>query len=260
MRQKIDIADVETATKIRAKYLRALENEEFGLLPGPTFVKTFLRSYAEYLGLDGQLLVEEYRVQHEPRGEEFAPIRPSRGRSPSPRDRRDRRPRRGPPGPGVAIGAVVVVLLVLLFALGSIGGNDNKGGDQKTADKTPTKTTTAKTAAEKSKEARLAKQRERRRKQRAAARTRVKLKITPVLPIYVCVVDKAGTTVFVGTLSQPQTFSRKRQLKVNFGRTDVGVTVNGKKLQIPPGSNPVGYDLRAGKSPQPLPVGQRPTC
>ena len=69
MRQKIDIADVEAATKIRAKYLRALENEEFGLLPGPTFVKTFLRTYADYLGLDAQLLVEEYRVQHEPRGD-----------------------------------------------------------------------------------------------------------------------------------------------------------------------------------------------
>src|SRR5215216_6825750 len=74
MRQKIDIADVEAATKIRAKYLRALENEEFGLLPGPTFTKTFLRTYADYLGLDAQLLVEEYRVEHEPRGEEVAPI------------------------------------------------------------------------------------------------------------------------------------------------------------------------------------------
>src|SRR3712207_2250711 len=67
MRQKIDIADVETATKIRAKYLRALENEEFGLLPGNTFVKTFLRTYAEYLGLDPQLLLEEYRAGYEPR-------------------------------------------------------------------------------------------------------------------------------------------------------------------------------------------------
>ena len=35
MRQKLDIADVEERTKIRAKYLRALENEEWGLLPGP---------------------------------------------------------------------------------------------------------------------------------------------------------------------------------------------------------------------------------
>src|SRR3954467_5385958 len=69
MRQQIDIADVETATKIRAKYLRALENEEFGLLPGNTFVKTFLRTYAEYLGLDPQLLLEEYRAGYEPRSE-----------------------------------------------------------------------------------------------------------------------------------------------------------------------------------------------
>jgi cytoskeleton protein RodZ len=59
MRQRLDIADVEDRTKIRAKYLRALENEEFGMLPGPTFVKTFLRTYAEMLGLDPHVLVEE---------------------------------------------------------------------------------------------------------------------------------------------------------------------------------------------------------
>ena len=63
MRQHLDIADVEGRTKIRAKYLRALENEEFGMLPGPTFVKTFLRTYAEALGLDPQVLVEEYRAR-----------------------------------------------------------------------------------------------------------------------------------------------------------------------------------------------------
>ena len=58
MALKVDVHEVEEATKIRAKYLRALENEEFGLLPGPTFVKTFLRTYAELLGLDPHLLVE----------------------------------------------------------------------------------------------------------------------------------------------------------------------------------------------------------
>src|SRR4051794_14085732 len=101
MRQKIDIADVETATKIRAKYLRALENEEFGLLPGNTFVKTFLRTYAEYLGLDPQLLLEEYRAGYEPRGEELQPYsvaarRRQRDQRRQPRARRTS----GPPGPG----------------------------------------------------------------------------------------------------------------------------------------------------------------
>jgi len=44
MRARIDVSEIEATTKIRAKYLRALENEEWGLLPGPTFVKSFLRT------------------------------------------------------------------------------------------------------------------------------------------------------------------------------------------------------------------------
>ena len=79
MRQHLDIADVEARTKIRAKYLRALENEEFGMLPGPTFVKTFLRTYAEALGLDPQVLVEEYRATYESRDEveQLQPLGPT---------------------------------------------------------------------------------------------------------------------------------------------------------------------------------------
>ncbi len=63
MRARIDVSEIEAKTKIRAKYLRALENEEWGLLPGPTFVKSFLRTYAQALGLDGKALVEEYRLR-----------------------------------------------------------------------------------------------------------------------------------------------------------------------------------------------------
>src|ERR671917_1904579 len=75
MRQRIDITEVEAATKIRAKYLRALENEEWDLLPGPTFVKTFLRTYADYLGLDARNLVEEYRARYErPAAQELTPF------------------------------------------------------------------------------------------------------------------------------------------------------------------------------------------
>src|SRR5947207_7575545 len=65
MRARIDVSEIEAQTKIRAKYLRALENEEWGLLPGSTFVKSFLRTYAQALGLDGKALVEEYRLHHE---------------------------------------------------------------------------------------------------------------------------------------------------------------------------------------------------
>jgi hypothetical protein len=60
VRQQLDWPQIELATKIRAKYLRALEDEQFGILPAQPYVKGFLRTYAEYLGLDGQLYVDEY--------------------------------------------------------------------------------------------------------------------------------------------------------------------------------------------------------
>jgi hypothetical protein len=59
-RRRIDISQAEQVTKIRGKYLHALEEEKFDLLPSQTYVKGFLRAYAEYLGLDGQLYVDEY--------------------------------------------------------------------------------------------------------------------------------------------------------------------------------------------------------
>jgi hypothetical protein len=60
VRQGLDYPQVELATKIRAKYIRALEEEEFDVLPSGTYIKGFLRSYADFLGLDGQLYVDEY--------------------------------------------------------------------------------------------------------------------------------------------------------------------------------------------------------
>jgi hypothetical protein len=64
VRQGVDLLEAERTTKIRSKYLRALEDERFELLPAQTYVKGFLRSYAEYLGLDGQLYVDEYNSRY----------------------------------------------------------------------------------------------------------------------------------------------------------------------------------------------------
>lgn len=59
-RQGLEFSQAELATKIRAKYLRALEEEHFDVLPAETYVKGFLHAYADFLGLDGQLYVDEY--------------------------------------------------------------------------------------------------------------------------------------------------------------------------------------------------------
>jgi hypothetical protein len=63
-RRGLDFPELEQGTKIRAKYLRALEDEAFETLPSATYVKGFLRTYADYLGLDGQLYVDEYNVRY----------------------------------------------------------------------------------------------------------------------------------------------------------------------------------------------------
>jgi cytoskeleton protein RodZ len=63
-RQHLELTDIELATKIRARYLRALEEESFESLPAQTYVKGFLRTYADYLGLDGQLYVDEYNSRY----------------------------------------------------------------------------------------------------------------------------------------------------------------------------------------------------
>jgi cytoskeleton protein RodZ len=87
LRQSLDFPQVELGTKIRGKYLRALEEEQFDVLPAQTYVKGFLRTYAEYLGLDGQLYVDEYNSRYVVDQEE--PLRPRR--SPSPRTQHQRR-------------------------------------------------------------------------------------------------------------------------------------------------------------------------
>jgi hypothetical protein len=64
VRQGLDYTEIELATKVRAKYLQALEDERFELLPAQPYVKGFLRTYAEFLGLDGQLYVDEYNSRY----------------------------------------------------------------------------------------------------------------------------------------------------------------------------------------------------
>ena len=74
VRQNLDFPELEERTKIRPKYLRALEDERFDLLPAPTYVRGFLRSYAEALGLDPQPFVDEYSSRFTS-GEEDLPLR-----------------------------------------------------------------------------------------------------------------------------------------------------------------------------------------
>ena len=239
MRQHLDIADVEAKTKIRAKYLRALENEEFGMLPGPTFVKTFLRTYAEALGLDPQALVEEYRATYEPR-EELEQLQPL-GPTAVGRDRR----RVGPPrGPWVGIAAAILAIVAALALIGLIsgGGDDNNsssGGQTETQATKP-------------------KQKQKPKQKTTPPASTITLKIVPANQVYVCLDKGAGTPiVFEGILDSARTFKAGKLLRVNLGKTDVQVTKNGKPVAIQPGPEPVGFTFTPTTT-KPLALGDRP--
>jgi len=83
LKRNLTPADVQKAIRIRDRYLQALEEERWELLPGDAYVKGFLRTYADYLGLDGSLYVEEYnsRFAH-PDEPQLVPVRFARSNGP----------------------------------------------------------------------------------------------------------------------------------------------------------------------------------
>ena len=62
-RKGVDLARAERDTKIRAKFLEALESSDFKALPGAVYTKGFLRNYALYLGLDPELVVARWKAE-----------------------------------------------------------------------------------------------------------------------------------------------------------------------------------------------------
>ena len=243
LRNRVDITEVEAGTKIRAKYLRALENEEWDLLPGPTFVKTFLRSYADYLGLDSRLLVEEYKQRFErPSTMELTPFSPRSG------GRRNERRRRSLLGPALAVLFGIVALLGALYALGTWGGEDNGGNAENTIDR-PAATPTPTPA--------------RKRKRKPAAPTRVTLQIVPTGTVNVCLVDASGRTLINSETPEAGQQTRRfraRRFRVTFGNGQARLRSAGRTIDVPDRSTPVGYELRPGKRPRELSAARRPTC
>jgi hypothetical protein len=116
LRQGLDFTRIEGETKIRGKYLRALEDEQFDALPGDTYVKGFLRTYAEFLGLDGQLYVDEYNSRFTTMEEVAAAPSASR------QQRKQRRPVESN-FVVVALAGIVAVTVLVVIGLAGIGSD-----------------------------------------------------------------------------------------------------------------------------------------
>jgi cytoskeleton protein RodZ len=244
IRARIDISEVEARTKIRAKYLRAIENEEWDLLPGPVYVKSFLRTYGDFLGVDSRGLVDEYKRRYErPADQDMRPIAPL-GRE---RERRRRRSSRF--GRVAAVVVVLALVVAALFVVGSLSGNNSTTSStpSTTAASNPTSSTT--TTA-------------RKHKHRPPPKpTAVTLKLVPTSSIYVCVEDGNGKKLIPGVVfpagaTIPTETAPK--LMVTLGNPSVQMKVNGKTVTVA-NASPVGYELTPGKT-TPLAAGQLPTC
>jgi cytoskeleton protein RodZ len=247
IRNKIDITTVEDATKIRAKYLRALENEEWKVLPGPTYVKTFLRTYAQFLGLDPHLLVDEYSARfEEPEDLEVAAFARRRRMA-------ERAQRVGPPRRGVGLGLALLAIVAFLFVLGLTGGEESNDGN----------------AARDGQATRTAPQPDRQRTEQdtSAAEERprprnVRLEVVPARNVWVCVVDARGTERVAGLIvaqGDRQGPFRSRSFRVTLGNGGGDLRINGRRRDTPERAEPIGYLVRASGATV-LPADRRPTC
>jgi cytoskeletal protein RodZ len=249
MRQRIDITDMEMRTKIRAKYLRALENEEWDLLPGPTYVRSFLRTYADALGLDSKLLVEEYKLRHDPlETGELHPIR-----RPNQRERDRRRPREPGGFPRAAI--LGIVLAAIVGALWLVGRDAGSGNEDEPP---PAQVGTAETERRETE-----RERTRTTRRKTPSRPRVvRLQIVPTGAVSVCLVNASGEVLIGNQILQagsPSETFRSKRFRLVLGNNNARLKINGRERTVPPSPDVIGYTItRNGRSD--LPADRRPDC
>jgi transcriptional regulator with XRE-family HTH domain len=116
-RRGLQLSDVERDTRIRPRYLRALEEERFDLLPGRAYGKGFLRTYADYLGLDADRFVDELNSRLPSEEDELVPAPPRR---------QLRRPAISSAGALAALGVAIVGAGILVWVLGAGGGHKQR--------------------------------------------------------------------------------------------------------------------------------------
>ena len=237
-RRKVDLSEVEAAIKIRVRYLQAMENEEWDALPGGAYTRGFIRTYASYLGLDGERLADDYRRATGPPGGERAPKRVE----PVPTARRGRRPL---VSSRLVIVAVCLVLVAVVVGIALAGGN---GGSSSSS-----------TAASEGKKA------PKKHAQAPAATSKpdVAVRLTATAEVWVCLLDAKQEPLVDGQILEEGAEAgpfRSNGFEVALGNGSVAMYVDGKRAQVPASSSPVGYRVDPSGKLIALEEGERPSC
>lgn len=238
-RRKLDLVEVEAAIKIRVRYLQAIENEEWGALPGSAYARGFVRTYAYYLGLDGERLADDYARSAAPSGE-----RVPRRVEPVPSGAR-----RSGSGPrtGIVAAAVCLALIAIVVAIALAGGGDESpsapssavgggGGDAK---------------------------RQGRADGDARPRSGVALSLAATGEVWVCLLDAGGRPLVAGQILEEGAEAgpfHSTGYELALGNGSASLTVDGKPAAIPPSSSPVGYEIDSQGRLTALEEGERPSC
>jgi cytoskeleton protein RodZ len=236
-RRKVDLSEIEAAIKIRPRFLRAMENEEWDVLPGGAYTRGFIRTYAAYLGLDGERLADEYRRATAPAGGERAPKRVE------PVPTGARRTRRRLPG-GIAIAVVALVLVAAVVAIGLVsgGGGSSSPSPESGGGKKRSKAKRAKSVA---------------------AKPGVALSLAATGEVWVCLLDGSEEPLLEGEILEAGERAgpfRSKGFTMAFGNGEVELRIDGKRAPTPASNSPIGYQISPKGKLKPLEEGERPTC
>jgi cytoskeletal protein RodZ len=247
--QGLDIRTVEDRTKIRTKYLRALENEEWDVLPSNAYAKGFLRTYAQLLALDADALVDEYRRQVE---SGLAGVQPPSFGEPM-LEGRPRGPGREPRSRSLAviIAAAVVGVVAVLLVIGLVGGDEGakKGRHAHKRE-----------LAQKRKQERRQERRQQQQQQQQAATT-VTMRIELNSDVQVCLLGDDKTQPLVddqvltaGSVEGPYV-AKEFDLRFPFGYDveQFDLFLNDKRARLPETQGPVAYRITPPANIQPVP-------
>lgn len=242
-RRKLSLGEVEEATKIRSRFLQAIETEDWDQLPGDTYARAFIRTYGSLLGLDGERLAEEQRRQRgaaKP-GEGLPRVDPR----PRPAGRRQRR-RRGM-NPRLAAFAVsllaVAALLAIGLSTGDEGGDAGSGPAPRAGEPGPTP---ANDAPPDDLEPRGH-----------------SLRLVATGEVWVCLLDGRGRPLVEGLILQPGEAEgpyRSGSFTLALGNGAVRMSVDGERQDLPEPTSPIGFAIDARGAVSELPEGERPTC
>jgi cytoskeleton protein RodZ len=236
-RRKLELSEVEAATRIRLRYLRAIEDEEWDVLPGGVYTRGFIRTYATFLGLDGDRLVNDYREGVEPwhRTTDAPQSQPGNQGAPS-----------GPRSfalAGLVVIAVIAVAVIAIVAIpsgnGGGAGSPNRRGRGVVHKAKP--------------EA----------KPRTAIKTGVTVELAARAEVWTCLLDAKGRALvdglILGTGAKEGPF-HSGSFTVSFGNGEVRMLIDGREADIPATSSPVGYAIDSAGRLTKLDEAQRPTC